>query len=135
MNTFTSLAFWIFWNVTCYWVIPDASRQCFVCMFPYLQHLKICFEEESCTLTPKILSQTAVKYEKKGERICFFLCLHRGLTGSGALFQWLSSEIPLGNVSRLNNRLWGVGDGVTLCTVGECGRFRALGQRLLSLLK
>lgn len=40
-------------------------------MFPYLQHLKTCYEEQNCKQSPEIILETAVKCEKRRKGFAF----------------------------------------------------------------
>lgn len=101
---------------------PNANRQCLVCTFPYLQHFKRRFEEQNCKQIPKIILETAVKYEKRRKDLPLWVSPR--LTGSGALLQWLAVKSPLGTCLDWKSQ-WGGWQGHTE-RPGDCGGAKAL---------
>lgn len=82
-----------------------------MCTFPYLQHLKICYEEQSCELIPKTLSQTAVKYEKRGKGFAFLRPSAETCRAAVPCSSDFPAKYPLGTCL----------DQATVCGVGAAG--------------
>lgn len=106
------------------WITPNANGQCLVCTFPYLQHLKIRYEEHSCKQIPKIILETAVKYEKRRKGFAFVILSTETWQAAVPCSSDCAVKSPLGTCLDWISLGWG--GRVTLCALRDSSGAKAL---------